>query len=107
MDLTSKQCVPCKEGTPPLQIDKIKNYLKEVPDWFLVGDKIIKEYRFKDFRVAMKFVNQIADLAEKEGHHPDINIVYNRVKLSLFTHVAKGLTENDFILAAKINKLNS
>lgn len=107
MDLTVKSCQPCKNGTPPLPIDKIKTYLKEIPDWFLIGDKITKEFSFTDFRQSIGFVNKVAGLAEHEGHHPDININYNRVKLTLFTHAIRGLSENDFILAAKINRIAS
>jgi 4a-hydroxytetrahydrobiopterin dehydratase len=76
-------------------------------DWKLLGfKKIRKEFVFKDFKEAMKFVEKIGFLAEKEGHHPDIFISYNRVILDLYTHSVSGLTENDFILASKINEIN-
>lgn len=105
MDLASKKCVPCETGEGKLPIDKIKEYLPLVPNWLLIGDQIKREYRFKNFKDAINFVNKVSEIAEKENHHPDIYISYNRLTLTLFTHAAKGLTENDFILAAKIGKL--
>lgn len=77
-----------------------------VPGWFLIGEEIKRDFKFKDFRQALDFVNKVAGIAESEGHHPDMYIFYNKVNLSLYTHAAKGLTENDFILAAKINNLS-
>ena len=106
MDLTGKKCIPCEGGTPPLAAEEIKPYLDEVRGWSLVGiQKIFKEFKFKDFKEALTFVNKIGELAEKEGHHPDFAILYNRVILNLTTHAAGGLSENDFIMAAKIDKL--
>lgn len=115
-DLTKKKCVPCEAGTPPLPRSREEELLSEVPGWKLlrrpatrkepVGvHKLQRKLKFKDFVEAMEFVNKVADLAESEGHHPDITIVYSRVTLELFTHEAGGLTENDFILAAKIDNL--
>lgn len=101
--LLNKKCVPCETGEGKLEIEKVKEYLKAIPDWLLIGDTIVKEFKFKDFVRAMKFVNSVADLAEAEGHHPDIAVSWNKVKLTLYTHAASGLTENDFILAVKIN----
>lgn len=107
MRLLEKKCIPCEGGVPPLTHEQIQPYLVEVPGWEVVenGKKIKKEFRFKDFREAMAFVNRVAELAESESHHPDIAISYNRVGLALWTHAAGGLTENDFILAAKINAI--
>jgi 4a-hydroxytetrahydrobiopterin dehydratase len=104
-DLTKKHCVPCENGEGKLTMEKIKEYLPAAEGWFLIGDQIKKDFKFKDFKEAMSFVNKVADLAESEGHHPDIYIFYNKVNFSLHTHAAKGLTENDFIIAAKINNL--
>lgn len=106
-DLTEKHCVPCKNGEGKLSINKIKEYLPVIPGWFLIGDQIKRDFQFKDFRQSLDFVNKVAGIAESEGHHPDIYIYYNKVNLSLFTHAAKGLTENDFILAAKVNQLTN
>lgn len=112
MDLTRKHCVPCEGGTPPLSNDREDEMLKLIQHdnegWLLLRDgthRIRRMFTFKNFKSAMEFVNKVADLAESEGHHPDIKIVYNKVQLDLFTHAVGGLSENDFILAAKINSL--
>ena len=104
-DLIKKHCKPCENGEGKLDINKIKEYLPLVHDWLLVGDTIKRDFKFKDFKEAIKFVDNVAKIAEAEGHHPDIYIFYNKVNLTLFTHAVKGLSENDFILAAKINAL--
>lgn len=92
---------------PPIRGDALKEYLAQVPPgWDAIEDekKIRKEFKFKDFKEAINFVVKVARLAEEEGHHPDIFIFYNRVVIELWTHAIGGLSENDFILAAKINK---
>lgn len=103
--LKDKKCVPCEGGTPPLDSAKIEELLKEVPGWSVIENKKIeREFKFKNFQLAMEFVNKVAEIAEKEGHHPDIFLHnWNKVKISLSTHAIKGLSENDFILAAKIS----
>lgn len=106
MDLTQKKCVACEGGMPPMTAEQIKPYLDEVKGWSLVGiQKIFKEYKFKNFKEALGFVNKVGELAESEGHHPDFAILYNRVIINLTTHAIGGLSENDFIMAAKIDKL--
>lgn len=107
MDLTNKKCVPCEIGTPPLSPEEYEPFLKELKlDWEVVeGKKIKHEFKFKDFVESMEFVNKVANLAEIEGHHPNIHIYYNRVVIDLITHNIKGLSENDFIVAAKIENL--
>lgn len=108
MDLTKKKCVPCEGGTPPMPPSEEDKYKDEIPSWELNRDgnhSIERQFEFSDFQSAMSFVNRVADLAEDEGHHPDICINYNKVHLELSTHAAGGLTENDFIVAAKINEL--
>ncbi|MDE1856512.1 MAG: 4a-hydroxytetrahydrobiopterin dehydratase [Candidatus Micrarchaeota archaeon] len=107
MDLLRKRCVPCEGGMPPMKLADAKRYLKQTGGWKLQGSKIIRrDLKFKDFSEAMKFVGKVAGLAEKEGHHPDIYVhSWNQVRLTLSTHAIKGLSENDFILAAKINRL--
>lgn len=106
-DLTKKHCVPCEGGDDPFdkeQVDTYKGLLNL--DWDIVDNKrIMRRFKFKDFKEAMKFVNNIAVIAEDEGHHPDIYIYYNKVGIELTTHAIDGLSENDFILAAKIEKL--
>ena len=106
MNLTQKKCIPCEAGTPPLEESKINELLKEIPTWTLKDEHLFKKLKFKNFIEAMKFVNKIADIAENEGHHPDFCVRYNRVEIELFTHAIKGLSENDFIVAAKIDKIN-
>jgi len=109
IDLAAKKCQPCEVGTLTMTREEVEEYLPQVPNWELVGDdklRIRRRFEFADFGKSMVFVNQVADLAESEGHHPNIFIAYNKVTLTLTTHVAGGLTENDFILAAKINKIS-
>ncbi len=107
-DLAKKRCVPCESGTKPLAPTAAEGYLSRVPGWRLVsGDpmKLARDLRFKDFGRAMEFVDRLAEVAESEGHHPDFCVSWNRVKLELVTHSIGGLSENDFIMAAKINKM--
>ena len=108
MDLTQKHCVPCEKGAPPLSEEKENEFLKQTPEWILIKNtahKIRRQFKFKNFKEAMNFVNKVAKVAEEEGHHPDIYIFYNKVQLDLFTHAVGGLSENDFILASKTNAL--
>ena len=107
MDLTAKKCVPCEGGTAPLDRQKIDEYLPAInPSWEVVEDKSLKrKFKLPSFKEAINFVNKVADLAEEEGHHPDFKINYKNVTLELTTHSIGGLSENDFIMAAKINKL--
>lgn len=103
-DLKNKKCVPCEGGVDPLSDEQISQWLRELPLWKLVGKEIHREYQFKDFKAAMVFVNGVAELAEAEGHHPDILIYqYKKVRVTLWTHAIGGLSENDFIVAAKID----
>jgi 4a-hydroxytetrahydrobiopterin dehydratase len=105
-NLLKKKCVPCeKRGMKPMDRAEAQDYIDENPDWILSEDakKISKEFKFADFIGAINFVNLVADIAEEEGHHPDISVHYNKVTLELWTHAIGGLSENDFILAAKID----
>ncbi len=107
MELTNKKCQPCEGGVDPLSVQQENEFLVQVPQWQIDREdihKITAEFKWKDFKQAMQFVNLIADIAEEEGHHPNIAILYNHVILELYTHAIKGLSENDFILAAKIDK---
>lgn len=106
--LADKKCVPCEGGMPPLTKEEIAAYQNEfkVPWAVLDNKKISKEFKFGDFIKAMAFVNQVAEIAKKENHHPDIHIYYNKVSLELWTHAIGGLSENDFIVAAKIDMLS-
>lgn len=105
-DLKNKKCVPCEGGVKPLTLDEYGAFLRgELSGWVDVDTKKIeKEYKLKNFKEALEFVNKVGVLAESEGHHPDINLYgWNKVKLTLSTHAIGGLSENDFILAAKID----
>lgn len=105
--LASKKCVPCEGGTMPLQQSEARKFLEELSGWELSenGKAITKTLSFKSFPDAIQFVTTVADIAETEGHHPDIAINYRKVSLILTTHAIGGLSENDFILAAKIDKI--
>src|SRR3989338_3604813 len=105
--LTEKKCVPCEHWIPPLKGEKIKQYLSQLKlAWEVVEEKKIKhKFKFKGFSEAMDFINKVAKITEKENHHPNICIYYNKVNITLWTHFISGLHENDFILAAKIEKL--
>lgn len=112
MNLLDKHCVPCEGGDPPLPDGKEDEMLKLIQHdnegWILLRDgthRLRRQFKFKNFMEAIGFVNKVAEIAEKEGHHPDIYIFYNKVQLDLFTHAVGGLSENDFIMAAKIDKI--
>jgi 4a-hydroxytetrahydrobiopterin dehydratase len=100
------KCKPCEGGTKKMQMSAARRYLPMVNGWKLGKDMIKTDMKFKNFKEAVKFVNRVAVLAEKEGHHPDIRIYsWNRVGFELQTHAIGGLSQNDFIVAAKINKI--
>ena len=109
MDYASKRCVPCEGGVPAFTPSQALEALSSVRGWdALEGHKKIhKQHRFRDFKEAMRFVNAMADLAEAEGHHPDFAVHYSTVDVTLWTHSVGGLSENDFILAAKLDALES
>ena len=106
-DLTAKKSKPCEGGAKPLSPDAARALAVQVPKWKLRKDvpRLWREYTFKDFARAIKFINKVAEIAEGEGHHPDIHVHWNLVKLVLWTHDVGGLSENDFILAAKLDKM--
>lgn len=106
--LASKRCVPCEGKIASMSEGDARAYLKQVDGWSLVTSgtlRITRTFMFDDFSQSMAFVNEVAGIAEDEGHHPDIYIYYNKVVLDLHTHAVRGLVENDFILAAKINTI--
>lgn len=107
MELSKKKCVPCEAGGEPLEVEEIKKLLPQISgEWKLnEAGHIFRQFKFQDFKEAVSFVNKVADITESEGHHPDIKINYNRVTLELWTHAAKGLHENDFIVASKIENI--
>ncbi|MBI3620054.1 4a-hydroxytetrahydrobiopterin dehydratase [Candidatus Roizmanbacteria bacterium] len=105
--LIGKKCVPCEPGTPPLAKEKISEFQKELKGrWELIeGKKIKHKFSCQSFKEAIIFVNKVAALAEQENHHPNIFIAYKNVTITLSTHAIGGLSENDFILAGKIDRL--
>lgn len=108
-DLVHKKCIPCETSQPPMKREDAQPYLDMMPEWKLAneGNSIERFYTFKDFAHSMKFVDAVADIAEEQGHHPDIHISYDKVRIELSTHFIHGLSENDFIVAAKIEALHS
>ncbi len=108
LPLSSQHCAPCEGGTLPLPKTDALKLAAAVNHWLLSDDtkSISREFTFKDFRKALLFINQVGALAESEGHHPDIHCWWNKVKLELSTHAISGLSNNDFILASKINLLS-
>ncbi len=109
MELTAKKCVPCEGTVPRLTPDDVGRLMPQLRDWQVTPDyrKLSKRFTHNDFVEAMAFVNRLAELAESEGHHPDLAIHYSVVDITLWTHAIGGLSENDFILAAKIDQLEA
>jgi 4a-hydroxytetrahydrobiopterin dehydratase len=104
--LADKQCVPCRGGVPPLKGDELQQMLKNVPQWSVVNEHhLTRAYKFPDFKQALDFVNKVGALAEEQGHHPDILLAWGKAEITLWTHKIDGLTESDFIMAAKIDRL--
>ncbi len=105
-DLAGRECVPCRGGVPPMKGEQIKQFLTELEGWDVVDEHHLKKVcKFANFRAALEFVNRAADLAEQQGHHPDICFGWGRAEITIWTHKIDGLTESDFILAAKIDRL--
>ena len=107
--LSKKKCVPCEGGTPPLTAEEIANLKAKIPNWTVAEDQksISLEFEFKNFAEAFAFANKIAAIAEVENHHPDLHVSWGKVGVELSTHAIGGLSENDFVLAAKIDKIDS
>lgn len=108
-ELDKKTCIPCQGGMPSLGATEIEQLLPNVPDWKVIEvegmKRLERTIEFKDFVDNMKFVNAVAGVAEAEGHHPDLHIHWNRLRVEIWTHKIGGLHENDFILASKIDRL--
>ncbi len=105
MELSKQKCIPCEGNVPQLPKTRAKQLVRLVDGWVMHGKVIEKGYNFQDFKTAKEFIDKVAVVAEKEGHHPDILWYYNKIRLTLWTHAANGLTENDFIMAAKIDHI--
>jgi 4a-hydroxytetrahydrobiopterin dehydratase len=107
-DLAEKRCVPCRGGVPPLQGEELQSYSRQLPDWKVVdGHHITRTFQFPDFQQALAFVNRAGAIAEEQGHHPDLLLAWGKVEVKTYTHKIDGLTESDFILAAKIERAYS
>ena len=104
--LALKECKSCRDAVCPLESDKSNNLMDQLSaDWEIADGKLERQFKFKNFRQGLEMTNRIGTLAEQEGHHPDIFLAWGKVKVTLFTHKVNGLTEEDFILAAKIDRL--
>lgn len=108
-NLADRSCTPCRDGAVALPQEQIDQLLKQLSNGWQIVDRyhLQKEYKFKDFREGLNFVNKVGDVADKEDHHPDVLLVWGKVTLTFWTHKVNGLTENDFILAAKADDLFS
>ena len=109
-DLTKKKCIPCEGGAIPFDISEIHKYQKKVDDWDILKDEkkifyLYKKYKFKNFLESQIFINKVGEISENEGHHPDISFGWGYAQIKITTHAIEGLSENDFILAAKIDQL--
>ena len=105
-DLAAKSCVPCRGGVPPLVGKELESLHKQLPEWEVVnGHHLKRAFTFPDFAKALAFVNKVGEIAENEGHHPDIFLTWGKAEITTWTHKIDGLTESDFILAAKIDKI--
>jgi 4a-hydroxytetrahydrobiopterin dehydratase len=105
-ELANRQCVPCRGGVPPLQGEEITKLQAQLEGWQVVNEHHLrKECKFSDFKEAQAFVNRVGELAEEQGHHPDICYGWGRAEITIWTHKIDGLTESDFILAAKIDRV--
>lgn len=106
MALADKKCIPCRGGVPTLTESEIDPLIKELPEWQVIeGKKLYRSIKFKDFVQPMELANKIAAIAEEEGHHPDLIVRWGELVIEIWTHKVNGLTESDFILAAKIDNL--
>jgi 4a-hydroxytetrahydrobiopterin dehydratase len=105
--LTQGHCVPCEGGVDPLKPSEYQQYLDALSGWAALNEKsITKDFKFKNFKAALEFINKVGEIAEREGHHPDIYLHnWNKVRLTLSTHAIHGLSMNDFILAAKVETI--
>lgn len=104
--LAERTCVPCRGGVPPLTGAELTSFHKQVPEWQVVNEHhLTRQFKFPDFKQALAFVNRVGELAEEQGHHPDILLAWGKSEITLWTHKVNGLTESDFIMAAKIDQL--
>ncbi|MDP8926207.1 MAG: 4a-hydroxytetrahydrobiopterin dehydratase [Actinomycetota bacterium] len=103
-ELANRNCVPCRGDTPPLKGEELDGLRRQVPDWEVVEEHHLRRaFKFKSFREALGFVNRVGELAEEQGHHPDISFGWGYAEVTVFTHKIDGLTESDFVFAAKVD----
>lgn len=106
MALADRNCVPCRGGVPPLGAAAVADLLRQLDGWDAVNNHhLAKTYRFKDFKTALAFVDRVGAIAEEQGHHPDLHLAWGKVGIEIWTHKIDGLTESDFVLAAKCDRL--
>jgi 4a-hydroxytetrahydrobiopterin dehydratase len=104
--LAEKNCVPCRGGMPALKGKDLEKLHSEVPEWRVLNEHhLARSFQFPDFKTALSFVNQVGEIAEQQGHHPDIVLGWGKAEITTWTHAVDGLTESDFILAAKVDRL--
>jgi 4a-hydroxytetrahydrobiopterin dehydratase len=104
--LASQSCVPCRGDTPAIQGSQLGALQAQVPEWAVIDEhRLSRNFRFPDFKQALDFVNRVGAVAEQQGHHPDIVLAWGKVEITLWTHAIHGLSESDFIMAAKIDQL--
>ena len=111
-DILKKKCAPCEGGVLPFDISEIHKYQKKVDGWDIIKNEkkifyLYKKYQFKDFLESQIFINKVGEISENEGHHPDISFGWGYAEIKITTHAIEGLSENDFILAAKIDQLSN
>jgi 4a-hydroxytetrahydrobiopterin dehydratase len=105
-ELASQTCVPCRGGVPPLKGDELRQILQEVPQWQVINEHhVTRTFPFPDFKHALAFVNRVGEVAEQQGHHPDILLTWGKAEITMWTHKIDGLTRSDLIMAAKIDQL--
>ncbi len=103
-ELANRNCVPCRGDTPPLKGEELDGLRRQVPDWEVVEEHHLRRaFKFKNFREALGFVNRVGELAEEQGHHPDISFGWGYAEVTVFTHKIDGLTQSDFVFAAKVD----
>ena len=106
MSLADQTCVPCRSGVPPLKGEQLDSLKRQLPDWEVIKEHHLhKIFRFPNFQRALDFVNRVGAIAEEQGHHPDLSLTWGKVEVTTYTHKIDGLTESDFVLAAKIDRI--
>lgn len=104
-ELNEKRCAPCEGGVDKLTTQQIEQFMPEIPEWSLKDDILVRSFKFDNFIQALEFTNRVGELSEEEAHHPEIVLAWGQVDLRIWTHAIDGLSENDFILAAKVDRL--